>query len=173
MIDMIAGRIATSIKNANPEKTASIDVMRYALILLINISITTIIALAVGLITGKFIETVLFSLAFIILRSSTGGFHLDSSVKCTIVSTCMASLFPQIPITSQMMFSFQIISLLLILIFAPANIEGQTRIPPKYYPHLKVFGLLLVSSNFILAIPILSFGFFVQSLTLISIKRRR
>jgi accessory gene regulator B len=172
MIDTLAMRIATGIKNTNPEKTASIEVMQYALIGLINTSITVVLAFSFGLLTGKFSETVLFSLAFIILRSMTGGFHFGSSVKCTVVSTIMAAGFPHIPISVEMMFVFQILSLGLILLFAPSNIEGQTRIPTKYYPHLKIFSLLLVISNFFIGSPVIAFGFLVQSLTLIRFNKK-
>ncbi len=173
MIEAIAARIAIGIKNSNPEKTASIEVMQYALIGLINNVLTLSLALTFEHITGNFVNTVLFSIAFIALRNFTGGFHLDSSLKCIIVSTCIVSFFPLLPVPFGLMIILQIISILLILIYAPVSIEGNTRIPSKFYPYLKVIGVLLVSSNFIFMNPAISLGFFVQTLTLINFKKRR
>lgn len=172
MIDALALRIAIGIKNANPENTASVDVMRFSLIILINGFITFSIALAVGVWTGKGIETVLFLLSFVGLRFATGGFHLDSSTKCTVVSCMMAIGFPQLPVAPSLVHVFGLLSLLLILWFAPANIEGHTRIPPRYYPLLKALACIFVASNFIFQSPSVAIGFFVQSLTLIHRRER-
>lgn len=174
MIDGLAAKLANGIKKTNPEKTASVEVMQFALIILINGLITFVLALLIGFLTGKFVETVLILLAFILLRFVTGGFHFDSSIKCTVVSTGLAILLPHVPITFQMLnLLLGVLSLILILMYAPANIEGHTRIPPKFYPHLKVIALILVSSNFIIGSPSLSLGFFVQSLTLVNFTKRR
>lgn len=173
MIDALALRIATGIKNANPEKTTSIDIMQFALIILINGFIIFFLSITVGIWTGKGIETVLFLLSFIGLRFTTGGFHLDSSMKCTIVSCIIAIGFPQLPVTASLVPVFGVLSLLLILVFAPANIEGHTRIPPRYYPLLKALACLVVASNFFIQNPTLALGFFIQSLTLIHIPERR
>ncbi|MGG1267222.1 accessory gene regulator B family protein [Brevibacillus laterosporus] len=67
MIDIIAKKIAGAIKRANPDETASIEVLQYALVILIGSFFTIIISLTIGAVTDKFKETALVLFSFALL----------------------------------------------------------------------------------------------------------
>jgi accessory gene regulator B len=172
MLDSLANRIAISIKNANPEKTNSVEVLTFALILLINGLTSFAIALFIGALTGKFLLTALAIVSFVLLRFCSGGFHFQSSVTCTWVSSALFIIIPHIPINHTWVQILTVLSLLLILVYAPARIEQHSNIPRKYYPLLKCIALVLVGMNVIIQSPILTLAFFGQAVLLIHIKRK-
>lgn len=49
--------------------------------------------LAAGLISGKFIYTLLFMFSFILFRSVSGGFHANSHIKCFFTLVCVYAVF--------------------------------------------------------------------------------
>jgi accessory gene regulator B len=55
----------------------------------IEIGANLIATLTIGLLMGKFIETLLFLLIIIPLRSTVGGYHADSSRVCFVMSILM------------------------------------------------------------------------------------
>lgn len=91
-IDFLADRISRAIKQANPEQTAPIDVMSYALSLLINMFLTTGLILMIGFVTGHWLETCIVLVIFAVLRWSLKGFHLKSMTLCVLVSTALITL---------------------------------------------------------------------------------
>src|SRR5690554_2422168 len=97
-IDVLARRIAVSIKNTNPEKTHSVEVMTFALIILMNGLLSFSLALLIGAITGKAYMTLIAIIAFVLLRFCSGGFHFQSSMACTIVSCAIFAIIPHIPV---------------------------------------------------------------------------
>jgi accessory gene regulator B len=171
MTEGIANKLAVKIKNANPEKTASIEVMKYALIILIDGLIVLLLTICIGSISGKFLETIYTIVAFVILRQLSGGFHFDSSVKCIIFSTALLAALPHIPLNQLWIKPFTILSLISFLIYAPSNIDQQTRIPNKYFPTLKIISVLLISTNMIFSSALLAKVFFAQAVLIVKIRR--
>ncbi|ALS26838.1 accessory gene regulator B family protein [Paenibacillus cisolokensis] len=173
MIEAMAERIAVMIKRSAPDHTASIAVMRFSLIAILNTFFALVLAFSIGLATGSFWETVMASIAFIILRFFSGGIHLRTSTACTIASVAMLSIIPHLPYTDESIFWLNVISVGLLIVFAPSNIKGYARIPERYFPLLKLISVLIASSNFFFNHPILGYSFFFQSLLTISIIKRR
>jgi accessory gene regulator B len=171
MIDIYANRIAVAIKEANTEITASVEVMQYALILLFNGFTIFFSSLLIGLITGRFYETLVILISFAILRQLSGGFHFESGVYCIITSTALLSSLPHIPLPDNWIMPLTFISLLSFLAFAPSDIDQQTRIPSKYYPVLKLISVLLVCSNFFLLSEIFTKAIFTQAVFIIKLRR--
>lgn len=174
MIEKMAERIALTMKRINPDETASVEVMKFSLSLLINLMAITTLSLAIGALTGKFSETLLVLVSIAILRQVSGGIHLKTSEACVIFSTLAVVAIPHLPINEKWCIILTIVSAVLVLIFAPSRIEEQTRIPRKYWPLLKIIAFLIVSSNFLLQSGILACAFFLQSVGLIrKIKLRK
>lgn len=172
VIDSLAGKIAVSIKNTNPEKTNSVEVMKFSLIILLNGFITLGSAILIGSLAGNASVTFLAFVAFVVLRICSGGFHFQSSITCTIVSTILLISIPFIPLNYLWLQVLTWISLFLVLVYAPARIQEHSNIAKKYYPILKCIALLIVGSNLIFRSEVIAIAFFVQSLTLIHSKRK-
>lgn len=173
MIEQLAGKIAVKIKEASPEDTASVEVMKFALIGLLQNGITITAALIAGLISGTFLEVLLAVVSFMILRLVSGGYHFSSMLACAIFSFSIFVAIPFIPLSYFMIIILNTVSFILCLVFSPSNIKGHIRVSEKYFFVFKVLSILLVSINFWLANPIVALGFFVQSLLLITFKIRR
>lgn len=166
-------KIASMIKQANPEETGSIEVMQYALNIILNSLLIIALSLLIGWTTGHFADTALALLSFALLRVLSGGRHLPNAFSCNLFSITLCSLIPQIA------FLFRdhagiinLISLLLMLLFAPAP-DVNARIPLRWYPRMKLLAVLTVGLNFFLLSPVIGLTFLAQSLTVISWRRRK
>jgi accessory gene regulator B len=166
-LDAFAQRTAVRMKAINNEKTASVEVLKFGLLLFINSFSIMFISLLIGFITGKLIETVLTLVGFALLRACTGGYHLKSSIQCIIISSAIMTIIPHIPLNQSVALSLTVISIVLVLIFAPFALENQNNIPKRYYPYLKIMGIILVAINLFLMSNTLAVCFFVQSVMLI------
>jgi accessory gene regulator B len=166
-LDAFAQRTAIRMKAINSEKTASVEVMKYGLLIFINIFSIIFISLLIGFITGKLMETLLTLVAFALLRACTGGYHLKSSIHCIFFSSALMTIIPHIPMNQSSTLSLTIFSIVLVLIFAPFALEHQNNIPKRYYPYIKIMGIVLVSINLFLMSNTLALCFFVQSVMLI------
>lgn len=172
LIDSIANRLAVKLKEANPEETASIEVMRYALIGIIHNTLTFSTALIVGLFLGQLIDTLVAAICFMALRFVSGGFHFKTPLSCLIFSSFIFIAIPLVSIPETFLIGINSLSLILVLIFAPSNIKEHIRIPEKYFPMFKIVSLLVIIVNYIFLTPIITLAFFVQSVTLITFERR-
>lgn len=75
---------------------------------------------------GKFCEGVVFTVCFLMLRQTTGGFHARSFLGCFIgsIATVVLTLEVFMPLLAKYMILFTltlIVSIICILIFAPVN----------------------------------------------------
>lgn len=171
MIESIAERMATTIKRANEQDTASVEVMKFSLIILLNTILILLLIAIGGYVTGMLTETLLAFLAFAGLRIISGGFHFQSAMACTLASTTLFVAIPHIPIDPTLNGWLMFGSLILVAIYAPSNIEGHSRIGRERYPLLKLLSLIIVCLNFLWLNPILTKAFFAQSLFLIRTRR--
>lgn len=170
MIETLSLRIAQYIKRVNPEETVSVDIMKYALMILLNGLAIAIFSVIFGSLTGKFTETVLTMAAFVCLRFVSGGRHLGSSDSCVFWSTLAMVALPHIPVTTWIVWGMIGVTMIFVLCFVPYNMHEQVRFPEKYYPLLKLLSFLLVSSNLIWMSATVAKAFFFQSLFLIPYK---
>jgi accessory gene regulator B len=167
IIENVADRLAVVIKKSNPEKTASVAVLKYGLIIFLNFMTTVGLALIIGLIIGNIGEVAIALIAFLILRTFSGGVHFNTALQCTIVSS-LVIVTTTLPNLSPIgILIANIISCILILVYAPSRLEKQSNFPKKYYPALKLLSLLIVSANFLVQSEVLSLVFLVQSISLI------
>ncbi|OKP91362.1 accessory gene regulator ArgB-like protein [Paenibacillus sp. P32E] len=171
MINVLALKIASKIKEAAPTHPASIAVLSFSLALLINAFAIVSLTVIIALFTNKVGAAITALLSFAVLRQLSGGIHLKSGMGCIALTTGIMTFISFTNPNQTSIFLLNITSVALVLIFAPSRIERQSRIPEKYYPHLKIVSALLVSMNFLISSPIVSVSFFIQSITLIKPRR--
>jgi accessory gene regulator B len=172
MIDSAATRAAEYI-NRNVDNSSSVAVLRMSLITIINFIIVAAAVLMICLFTGKLAEGVIALLCSPLLRYFSGGVHLKSSNACNIVSIIIFLLAAHIQ-TSFLFtgLTLTIITILLLLLYAPQGILNVSRLDAKYYPILKLIAIGIVASNFYFQSPLLSSVFFLQSLTIVPIAQK-
>ncbi|ODA08491.1 accessory gene regulator ArgB-like protein [Paenibacillus polymyxa] len=171
MIEPIALRMAQHIKSVVPNHPASVAVLKHALAVILNIFFITASTIVIALLTGKVGEVVTIMVAFAFLRQMTGGIHLKTGMGCVVVSTLLFTGLSFINLDYKWTIGATLVSMLLILVFAPAGIEKQTRIPPRYFPLLKVGAFIAVSFNLWIANPFIAISILAQTLSLINVRR--
>lgn len=163
-------KIAISIKNMDRNGTASVPVMKFALIILFNYSIPVVISLVIGAFCGTFGSTLLSLLTFTVIRMLSGGYHFKSSTICMTAMIIVGVIPPFISISGEWVFILNFMSIILVLWLAPSKMRGYHRMPEKYYPLMKVASALLISTNFAIASEIMALVFAVQALSLFNWK---
>lgn len=167
MIESLSNRWAINLKKQIPDHPASVEVLAYAFNFMINIILTLAVSLTSALLLGHFWETVIVLSSFAILRMVSGGYHFRSAGACILFTVVGSNLLPYLYLDAQFTLLINILTLVLILSFAPSRIEHQSRIPKKYFPLLKAISSGLVSINFFLASSLIAATFFVQGITLL------
>ncbi len=172
MVEAMALRLAEAIKRIEPDRTASIAVMKFSIEVLMNTLITLFFISIVGFLTGAFGKTMLGLGAFVLLRFFSGGLHLSKAIHCSFLSVILISIAPHIPLSNTGILIIGGANLILILAFAPSNIEGHARIPNKYFPLLKLVSALIVSINFVFLSSTIVMVQLFQAISTINFKRR-
>lgn len=172
-MNMLSYKLAVAIKQANPQETSSIEVMQYALNIILNSLLIVIISLLIGWFTGKLPDTALSLTSFALLRFFSGGRHLKTAAACNLFSITLCSLLPHISYLIQdYLWIFTTTSLMLMLVFAP-NPDVNAQIPHHLYKWMKLVSVLMVTSNLFVSSSVIGLAFFAQSLTVITLKNRR
>ncbi|MEK3685789.1 accessory gene regulator ArgB-like protein [Paenibacillus sp. FSL R10-2736] len=167
MIELMADKMARGIKKRAPEHPATLAVLKHSLAILINTFSILVLTLVLGIVTEHIYETLAVLISFAALRMVSGGLHLRSGTWCVIVTTAMVLLVSHVGMTASLTWKITALSFILAAVFAPTDIQKQSRIPRKYYPVLKVLSMILVSVNFFLGSPVVAASFLVQTLLLI------
>ncbi|WP_337033173.1 accessory gene regulator B family protein [Paenibacillus illinoisensis] len=168
MIEAAAWRIATHIKSVVPQHPASVEVLNHSLIIVINFFTVVGLSLIGSIFTGQTKEVILLLQCFAILRQLTGGLHLESSTWCAVATAATATILSLVPSNYEMTLILTSFALLIVLNYAPAGIDQQTIIPERFYPILKVVGVILISSNFWIASHWAAIAYFVQGIMLMA-----
>ncbi|WP_219838061.1 accessory gene regulator B family protein [Paenibacillus sp. R14(2021)] len=182
MIETLSLKIATVIKAKAPDHPASVNVLKYSVSFLLNTVSIVLLAIVTAFITGKVEETFIALISFALLRQVSGGYHLKSGMLCITVSTGVIILLSFSTFSTAVNHLLLALAFILSLIYAPAQIEKQTRIPlrlrekviwgrPAYYFILKVISLLLILLGYFYGNSVIAASFFVQAVLLIH-KRR-
>ncbi|MEK3867035.1 accessory gene regulator B family protein [Paenibacillus sp. FSL H7-0716] len=170
MIDFLSLRIAQGIKKSVPDSPITITVMKYALSIIINALMIIVLSLLISTLTGRTLEVTIALTVFPFLRQASGGYHMRSGMKCVLFSTVLITSISLADFEYWTIMTLGIVSFILVGLFAPSNIEKQSRIPKNYYPALKIVSLMIVSSNFLIASPVIGAAFLAQSISLIHMK---
>jgi accessory gene regulator B len=166
-MNLLALKIVEGIKKSNPEQTHSIEVMHYALNIILNTLLVIITSLCIGELTGQLKGTFLALCSFALLRMSSGGAHFKSARSCNIVSIFICSLIPHITyLIHNHLIWINLFSLLIMILFAP-NPDANAQIPKEWYLGLKLISIILVSLNFWISSSVIGLSFLFQSFTVI------
>lgn len=172
-MNTLAYKIAELIKRTDPERTHSIEVMQYALGIILNTLFIFITSVLLGWFTGRMGDTLLVFFSLATLRMCSGGTHLKSVWACNIVSIIICVVIPPLSLfLDDMLLFINIVSLVVMLFFAPRP-DNNAHISKEAYPWLKVISVLLVALNFIIGSSVIGLAFLVQSLTIIPLRRRK
>lgn len=171
MIERLAEKLALMIKKENHNETANVEVLRFSLILLMNIVSIILFSLIIGMFTGKLVGTGIALFSFALLRSVSGGYHLKSSDVCVLASVASATLIPHLPIRENWLPVLTTISLVILILRAPAGIKDKTRIPERFFPALKIISILIVASNFMIGSSAMALAFLLQAVSLLFVRK--
>lgn len=172
MVESLALRIAKAIKRVEPERTASVEVLKFSLEFLMNTFITLLIIVLIGTVTGKLGQTLLGLGAFVVLRFFSGGMHMGKAFHCSLLTTLLITLAPHLPLDKPFTIALSVVSAAILLVFAPSNIEGHARIPTKYFPLLKLASVLIALSNLVFLNATIALVQLIQAVTTVNLKRR-
>lgn len=152
-----------SIRKYN-DKSASQEVLQYSIGLTLNTAIAIILSLTICLFSGHLFNCLLAIIFLIIVRYFGGGLHLSSYLSCCIFSTVIIVISAHIEFKYSLFFVLiDLFSTSVLFIKAPQGIDQVSTISKNSYKYLKLTCVLLVSSNFFIQSPTLSFIFFVQA----------
>lgn len=172
ILERISLKTAKYLKDEHPSHPATLEEITFSLTLIYGTLTTLASACVVGLLLGQFTEVMVVLFAFAVLRAISGGYHLQSALGCVVATVGFSAILSYSSYSTPIIIAVTVASLLLILLFAPSNIENQTRIPPRYNPLLKLVALALVGMNLFVQSPLLASAFALQSLLLIRRRRR-
>lgn len=173
-----AEKVTTELVKSQKIKLEDQELYRYGIEQGILILLNVLTALAIGLIFHCLFYVVIFSVAFVPLRSYAGGFHAKTFSRCYILSVLMLisfCVFNKISIISK--YSFIIIYILcsiIILILSPVETktkpldELETKVYRKKMRFILIFEFTL--SIFIrsdIFIKSISFSFVIVSILLL------
>ncbi|MBB6672149.1 accessory gene regulator B family protein [Cohnella nanjingensis] len=170
MIENLSEKLAVSLKNAVPDYPGSVARLKFGIHIILNTILTIAVAVILGIVIHDLASVMVILFSFALLRAFSGGIHVKIALLCILVSAVAAALLAmtkELAMPGEVFTALNVISMLLVLVYAPSRIAGQTRIPRRFYPLLKVISLLIVGSNFLLHSDLLAVTWFVQSLTLI------
>lgn len=172
-MNILSYKLAATIKQSNPQETSSIEVMQYALNIIINTLLIIVTSLLIGWATGRLTDTAVSLFSFAVLRSFSGGLHLKTATACNIFSITLCTSIPHLSfLIKDHLWIFNAFSLLLMLLFAP-NPDANVQISQRSYPLLKLIAVSLVATNFFIHSSVLGLAFLAQSLTVIPLERRK
>lgn len=167
MIEQLAFKMAVSLKRSIPDHPSSVEIFKFSISLLLNMTFIIVLTLAVSILTGRTEEIMIILLSFAVLRQLTGGIHLKTNMQCVLYSTIIFTVISLLEVGKGITVGASLLALGLVFLFAPRGIDKQSRIPRKFYPYMKLAALMLVAANFIILSSVLAFSFLVQAITLI------
>ncbi|WP_310550169.1 accessory gene regulator ArgB-like protein [Paenibacillus glufosinatiresistens] len=171
-MNTLAHKIALSIKRSNAEQTASVEVMQYALGIILNTLLVIAGSALLGWMFGFMAQSLLCLAAFVLLRFFSGGFHLRTAAACNVSSIFICVGLPLlVPYAESVLFILNAAALILMLVFSP-NPDINTQIPARLYPAMKGISVVLVLINFFVQSSVIGLAFLAQSLTVIPWERR-
>ena len=132
------------------DESESREFYKYGLEITISSILNILLVVALGLLVHNFINSILFLIIFIILRTFTGGFHASTYVKCNLLmcisflSTNYISLRLAPVINTKIAIIISILLLISIILWAP--IENINKpISQKRKIRLKIYSMMLYS----------------------------
>jgi accessory gene regulator B len=167
MIETLSHKISGYVYRWNERGHVSREVMQFALVSLLSTTFTIVLSLIIGLIDGMFWSTVLSLVAIALMRNLTGGYHFKSTLACIIVSAAAITVTPFIPVSQIALYAMSVVSLFLVIGWAPSNLRGVSRLTDRNLNIMKWAAVVMILANLLINSDIISLAFFLQALSLI------
>lgn len=170
MIESLSYRIAAYIKGCNEEETASIEVMKYSLSLILNnLSVFACTAL-IGYFLGVLDKALIAYGSFALLRFFSGGYHHKSLDWCVVLSVMLFIGISFVPVSSTVAIVLTVLALILVGYLAPNNMRNTT-ISPRIIPYFKMVSCFIVALSLLFHSDVMTLAIFSQSVLLIPTRR--
>lgn len=166
ILERLSRRIAISIKKADPDGPGTVEILEYELGLRLNWYTGLIFTVILGWAFGTFFGSLITLFSFVILRKFSGGVHLPITI-CSIVTGVVASIIPLINLDFVTILLLNIISLIIVLLYAPNEFEYVN--PTSWDPWLKWISAALVAMNFVAKSPEITLAFFIQAILILPV----
>ena len=128
----------------------------YELQVILESIIAHAVILVIALVCGYFIEVLLFTLAFSVLRIHTGGFHCKTNFGCIIMSvmTCLLVVFVCITIVpyNWIITVLTVAAMVVIYIFGTVNNKNLDLSPEEYTATVKASRKWLLTAFVVLVL---------------------
>ncbi|WP_183040992.1 accessory gene regulator B family protein [Salipaludibacillus neizhouensis] len=119
MFERWAILFADLIKRINPDETDSVEVLVFGFTIIFNLLFTFLLLFITGFLLDHLFILLQVAVSFMVLRMLTGGAHLDHSLACSLTSILIILAFSFFPISSILIYTYLIIIVLLVIIYAP------------------------------------------------------
>ncbi|GAB6988000.1 accessory gene regulator ArgB-like protein [Paenibacillus pini] len=167
IMDNVALKIAEGVKRQVPNHKSSVAVLKHGAAISLNVLFIVGLTLSLSFITGYTKGAAISLVGFGLLRLLSGGVHLKAGEWCVVVTTVLLTAISIVDLSILYVQMLNLLSLILVSLFAPSNIEKQSRIPKEKYVQLRMICILIVMCNVLIQSPVLAVTFFVQALSLI------
>lgn len=170
MIYLFSRKLAINLKSHYPNVGLSINKIEHGIIWMILNPIMLSIVLLYGLLFNHFLE-VFLSLSFCVLRIFSGGRHISNADTCFVLSVMLLIGIGYIDLYGQG-YLLNTVSFIIIYLYAPYGFElirDETREEIYIF---KIVSLLLIITSFFINNDIITFAFFLQSLTIVDKQKK-
>lgn len=173
MVHFLAEKIAVFLFDENDRYP--IEVYIYGLELLVSSFIGTLLTLLLGLLSGYFLETVIFTVSLSAIRFFSGGYHAKTYLRCNAIYliSCVLSIlfyrFVLLNMKDEVYLSGAVILLLtaaIMLLFAPVENENK-KIEESKKKKFKVISVSIAVFELLIALLIYYFFGFSQALVIL------
>lgn len=123
MLNKIATKLTKTMLASKIIAEDMFDIYVYGVELLLSFLFNTTIIMIAGILLGRILQTLLFLLIFVLLRSFTGGYHANTYSMCTFVTFLVYGgvlLLSELFVPSLLFYTIlALVGLALMLIFVP------------------------------------------------------
>lgn len=171
MIDNLATKVSRTLVDRFPNELPPFGITRYGIKFILSNLVPLLSLLLIGWILDTVYEIIVCYVSFASLRMVSGGYHAKMPEVCLIISTALITLIAKFGhIMIEYVHILNLVSLALVIIYAPSNIENQTKILKSNFKFLKLISIMIVLVGFVLNDVLVSASLLVQSLLLIRLK---
>lgn len=163
MLEKISKLIAGEICETVP--TLDKEVIAWDIGIKLNWYSTLLLTAVFGWLLKDLVGSLIAFGSLVILRKFSGGIHFKSLTVCVVVSAVFLSTVPHIPLMTNTMYVFTLISLVIFIMYAPNTFVEKN--PSQLDKWSKLISSTIVASNFLIVSPIFTIVIFVQAMTIL------
>lgn len=155
MIERMALKIVNQMEMQKIISKSNCEYYEYALIAMVENAVTVGTMLLLGIVFGKFLQTVCFLMFFLSLRKRTGGFHADKFWQCylgtVITYIAVIQIVPMLCRNPVVMFGMLFLAILLICVIGTVNHPNMDMNKSELQESKKAARLLVLMEVMIIA----------------------